>query len=1208
MAEQSAESGELQAELIRLRQHVADLEQVIVRLRQRETTYRSLYMAMTEGVALHEIVTDEAGTPIDYRIIEVNPAYEAITGISRIVALDKLASEIYRMDEPPFLDIYAHVAATGEPASFETTVEPFERVFYIMAISPAPGQFAVVFSEITEQERAATRLRQSEARYREITELISDAVYSVRAEPDGSLTSEWGAENLVKLTGYPAEQNYPDMWPKRVHPDDMPIMERRLRRFYANQVSIDEYRVITRSGEVRWLRDHGKPVADAETGRLVRFYGAAQDITEQKQAEEQLRQQQLLFQAFLDHAPMLVYTRDLAGRFLLINQAYQALLGLSAEQIIGHTATEVLSAESAANAVAQDQAVLESGGPIVREFSDHTTGDERFYLGHKFPLYDQQGNICAIGGISTDITDYRRATEALRNQQRVMQAFLDYSPTIIAAKDAQGRYAWANQRYCGRVLRCSTEDVIGKTPYDFYEPEVADIMVAQDQLVLQSRESQQNEDIIPHDDGPHTYLTIKFPLYDKDGNLSGIGAIGTDITERKHAQQELDTFKALVEHAMDGIVLMNIDGTIHYANAAAARIMRVPRDEVIGFNGFQIDAHENQRLMHEEILPALHRQRYWQGEAWAQRPDGTLWWGQSSIVMVGSRDSAYYYAASIFRDATEQRQLEEQLELTRFALDYAPDGVAFLNDKGRYLYVNNAVCQSRGYTRDELLTMHITDLEPEMTPEQWRTIWDNLQQQGAMRFEDVHQHKDGSRYPVEIASNYLEFRGTAYICSFARDISERKAYQEQIERLAFTDPLTGLANRRRLYEMGNAALGAGAPGSVALLYLDLDRFKAFNDTLGHDAGDHLLTQVTQRLQQGISQTGLLARIGGDEFAVLLTHTDTDTVTALAYTLLELLRQPFELVGHRVHLSGSIGIAFGPVAGQPFSTLLTRADIAMYRAKRTSSGVQIYDPLTNEFSSEQVQFEAEFRQAIINNELTLYYQPIFDLRTRRLFAVEALVRWPHPTRGLLMPGAFLPLAEEAGLLPALDNWVLRAALAQVREWEAAGRPRSITVNLSAPTVQQAALVEQVADLLEEAGVSAARLAVEITEHTALRDLSLTCQVLSGLQALGVRIALDDFGTGYASLTHLRELPVDMLKIERAFASGIGNNSKDEAVLRAILALGEGLELVVVAEGVEDAAQLAWLRDVGYSHIQGYLLGRPVPPEHVTTLMLRHLSSR
>jgi diguanylate cyclase (GGDEF)-like protein/PAS domain S-box-containing protein len=1170
--------------------------------------YRSLYMAMTEGVALHEIITDAAGTPIDYRIVEVNPAYESITGIARTDALDALASVLYQTGEPPFLAIYAHVAASGEPASFEATFEPFERVFHVVVISPAPGQFATVFTDITGQEQAAERLRQSEARYREITALISDAVYSVRAEPDGHFTSEWGAETLVKLTGYPADQNYPNVWHKLFHPDDKPIMEQRVQRFYANQESIDEYRIITHSGEVRWLRDHGQPVVDPETGRLVRVYGAATDITEQKQAEEQLRQQQALFQAFLDHSPMLVYTRDLEGRFLMINRAYQELLGHSADQIIGHSSTEVLSAESAANAIEQDRAVLDSGSAIVREFSDHTTGDERFYLSHKFPLYDEKGNIYAVGGISTDITDYRRATEALRNQQRVMQAFIDYSPTIIAAKDAQGRYVWANQRYGANVLHCTPEELIGKTPYDFYVPEIADIMAAQDQRVMQSGQPQQNEDIIPHEDGPHTYLTIKFPLYDSDGNLSGIGAIGTDITERKQAQRDLDTFKALVEHAMDGIVLMNPDGTIHYANAAAARIMHMTREELIGFNGFQIDANNDQRLLHEEILPALHKQRYWQGESWAQRPDGTLWWSQSSIVMVGSRDSAYYYAASIFRDDTEQRHMEEQLELARFALDYAPDGVSFLDYEGRYIYANHALCRAHGYTRDEMLSMRLCDVTPDINREQWHQFWENLKQRGSDLFEGMHARRDGTHYPVEISSNYLEFRGAAYVCSFARDISERKAYQEQIERLAFSDPLTGLANRRRLYEMGEAALSAGAPGSVALLYLDLDRFKAFNDTLGHDAGDLLLTQVTQRLQQGLQATDLLARIGGDEFAVLLTHTDTDAVTALAYALLELLRQPFDLTGHRVHLSGSIGIAFGPVAGQPFSALLTRADIAMYRAKRTSNGVQIYDPLTNEFSSEQVQFESEFHQAIANNGLSLHYQPIFDLRTRRLFAVEALVRWPHPTRGLLMPGAFLPLAEEAGLLQALDDWVLRAVLAQAREWEAAGRPRSITVNLSAPTVQQVALVDRVATLLEEANVPAERLIVEITEHTALRDLSLTYQVLSSLQTLGVRIALDDFGTGYASLTHLRELPVDILKIERAFSSGIGNNAKDEAVLRAMLALSEGLDMIVVAEGVEDEVQLAWLRDVGYRHIQGYLLGRPVSPEQLSTLSLRNLSSR
>jgi diguanylate cyclase (GGDEF)-like protein/PAS domain S-box-containing protein len=1205
MAEQDAAVEALQAELARLRQYINDLEHVVVKLQQRETIYHLLYTAMTEGVAIHEIVTDAAGNPIDYRILDVNPAFETITGISRVAAVGQLASALYLTDEPPFLTTYAQVAASGEPTTFEATVaisaEPQGRTFRIVAISPAPGQFAIVFRDITEQQRAAARLRQSEARYREITELISDAVYSARFEPDGSIVSEWGAETLVKITGYPIARNFPDIWYKLIHPDENDVMQRRLERFYANQPSIDEYRIITQRGEVRWLHDHGRPVFDPTTGRLLRVYGAITDITEQKQAEERLQQQQLLFQSFLDHSPMMVYARDREGRFLMVNHAYELLLGLPADQIIGYTADEVLSAETAALAFEQDYAVLASGAPIVREFNDRTSGAERTYLTTKFPITNDQGIISAVGGISTDITDYRYATRALHEQQRVMQAFLDYSPTIIAAKDAQGRYAWTNKRYSSMVLHRTQEEIIGKTPYDIFPDELADIMVEQDNLVLQTGQAQQNEDIIPHEDGPHIYLTIKFPLYDTDGNLSGIGAIGTDMTERQRAQQELDMFKALVEYAMDGIVLMNTDGTIHYANAAAARIMRVSREELVGFNGFQIDSYNQQRLLQEEILPALRSRRYWQGDAWAQRPDGSFWWSQSSIVMVGSRDSDYYYAASIFRDATEQRQMEEQLQLTRFALDNALDGVAFLDQESRYLYVNHAACRARGYTHDELLAMRLIDVEPDLTLAWWRQIWEHLQQQGSTRFETIHHRKDGSSYPVEIASNYLEFRGKAYICSLVRDISERTAYQEQIERLAFTDPLTGLANRRRLYEVGEAALTTGLPGSVALLYLDLDRFKAFNDTLGHDAGDQLLLQVTQRLQIGIGAAGLLARIGGDEFAVLLAHTDTEVVTALAHTLLELLHQPFDITDYRVHLSGSIGIAFGPVAGQSFSALLTRADIAMYRAKRTSSGMQIYDPLTNELSTEQVQFESELRQALEGDGLALHYQPIFDLATRRLFAVEALVRWPHPTRGLLMPGAFLPLAEEAGLLRVLDDWVLRAALAQMAAWQAAGEPRSITINLSAPSVQQVALVDRVAHLLAEAGVPAERLIVEITEHVALRDLSLTYQVLTGLQALGVQIALDDFGTGYAALTHLRELPIDILKIERAFASGIGDNAKDEAVLRAVMALGEGLEMIVVAEGVETEDQLRWLREVGYRHVQGYLLGRPAPPEQIHTIV-------
>jgi diguanylate cyclase (GGDEF)-like protein/PAS domain S-box-containing protein len=599
----------------------------------------------------------------------------------------------------------------------------------------------------------------------------------------------------------------------------------------------------------------------------------------------------------------------------------------------------------------------------------------------------------------------------------------------------------------------------------------------------------------------------------------------------------------------------------------------------------------------DEIIPALRTYDNWQGETWTQRLDGTYWLSFSSIIALRDEHGEVCHIATIFRDVTEQRNTEEQLQLTRFALDHAPDGVAFLNSEGQHLYANHMLCHKLGYEQDELMKLRVMDIDPALSLLMWQYMWESVKHHGANVFEGMHYCKDGTNFPVEIAFAYLEFRGSAYLCSFARDISERKAYEQQITRLAFVDPLTGLANRRRLYDAGDKAVAeARTPGSVALLYLDLDRFKAFNDTLGHDAGDELLVQVTERLQQGSRSIGMLSRIGGDEFAVLLTNTNTEQALDYARHILNQLHQPFELRGHQVYLGGSIGIAFGPLVGQPFSVLLTHADIAMYSAKRSGTGVQVYDPAISPLSPEWLQLEADLRHALQHNGLMLHYQPIMDIKLQRLLAVEALVRWPHPQRGMLSPGIFLPLAEEVGMLATLDAWVLRAALSQVAAWQALGQSITVTVNLTAPSLQKADLVEHVGYLLDLLNVPAERLVIELTEHTALRDLSLTDQVMRGLQALGVRIALDDFGTGYASLTHLRDLPIDMLKVERAFAAGIGSNTKDEAVLRAVLALGHGLEMTVIAEGIEETVQLGWLRDAGCRHVQGFLLGRPVPPEH------------
>jgi diguanylate cyclase (GGDEF)-like protein/PAS domain S-box-containing protein len=436
----------------------------------------------------------------------------------------------------------------------------------------------------------------------------------------------------------------------------------------------------------------------------------------------------------------------------------------------------------------------------------------------------------------------------------------------------------------------------------------------------------------------------------------------------------------------------------------------------------------------------------------------------------------------------------------------------------------------------------------------------------------------------------------------AKDITERKLHEAEIEHMAFTDALTGLANRHRLYHMGDVTLAAAREQQhdVGLIYLDLNRFKAVNDTLGHDAGDDLLILVAARLRACVRSEDLLARLGGDEFAVLIPHADAAQAVTVARRILEHLRQPVELRGQLIYLDGSIGIAVSSEELEPFSDLLTHADIAMYRAKSTGGGVQVYDPALTPILRDQLQLETELRQAIATDGLMLHYQPILDLACNEMVGVEALVRWPHPTRGMLLPGSFLPLAEEAGLIEALDHWVLQSGLQQAAAWDAAQQPLDVSLNLSAQSLQNPALVDTIRRLLHTSGATAHRIIIEITEHTALSDMATTQQVLTGLRDLGLRIALDDFGSGYASLTSLQQLPVDVLKVDRMFTAGVGQKPRDESVVQAMLTLGRGLNLSVVVEGVEELEQCDWLRQVACPLVQGYLIGRPASAASISPL--------
>jgi len=427
----------------------------------------------------------------------------------------------------------------------------------------------------------------------------------------------------------------------------------------------------------------------------------------------------------------------------------------------------------------------------------------------------------------------------------------------------------------------------------------------------------------------------------------------------------------------------------------------------------------------------------------------------------------------------------------------------------------------------------------------------------------------------------------------AQAVQAADALQHQV----LHDALTGLPNRTLLHDRlaHTLRLVERDASSLALLLLDLDRFKEVNDTLGHQAGDALLRQVAARMRDAVRASDTVARLGGDEFAVLLPGAERDGAVHAAQTLLAALVAPMTVEGQTVHVGASIGIAVTPTHGHEAVVLLRHADVAMYIAKRGGSGYAVYDPRHDGYSTGRLMREAELRQALATHELVLHYQPLVDLRTGQTTGVEALVRWTHPTHGLLAPAAFIPLAEQTGLIVPLTRWVLEQVVAQQAAWARAGRPLAVAVNLSVRTLHDERLPETLAWLLRQSAIAPEQVTLEITESVLMADPAQARAVLTRLSALGVRVAIDDFGTGYSSLAYLKQLPVDAVKIDKSFVQSMGATeaTKDTAIVRSIIELGHNLGLMVVAEGIEDRETWAHVRALGGDVAQGYYMSRPLP---------------
>ena len=962
----------------------------------------------------------------------------------------------------------------------------------------------------------------------------------------------------------------------------------------------------------RWFSMLVLPLQDLRGGVVV----SHENITERKLADKKLAESESIMATVLENVSAYIFLKDTEGRYTYVNKHCLELWDLPIEKVIGATNEDLFDPQFAATVRETDRRVLVNGESIAQEETGTAlkTGKTASYWAVKIPLRNADGSIYGLCGISTDITDRKQTEVKLRDEQKRITAILETVGDPIFVKNNDHRIILANRAFFD-MFGLDENAVIGNTLAENIPVDEMNHFIKVDRRVLDTGIPEQCEETLTVRGTTLTILTKKTRLISDSGEKFLVGAIH-DITERVKMEQALlateKEFRLLAESMPQIVWITRADGESIYLNQQWVDYTGLSLEESYGHNWRNALHPDDRQRAWDAWQIAIKNKSSYSFECQIRRADGVYrWWLDRGVPVCDETGKVYKWFGTC-TDIHELKESEKSLRIAAIAFE-SQEAMIITDAMQTILKVNQAFTRITGYSAEDAVGNTPAMLKSGKQDKQfYDTMWEALNRDKLWAGEIWNQRKNGELYPEWLSiSAVTDANGQVsnYIGVFT-DITASKKLEETILHLAFYDPLTHLPNRRLMRDRLKQALISRKLKSRygAIFFIDLNDFKTLNDTKGYDSGDLLLIEISRLLQAAVHEDDTVARTGGNEFVVLVDALDTSTELAatqaetIAKRILTAISQPFNLRGYEYRCSASIGIALFHSHTISVDELVKQADMAMHQAKKIGkNSICFFDPVIQEALEFRVQLEFWMHKAL-NEQYELYYQLQVDDKGKTTGA-EALIRWNHPEQGIISPADFIPLAEETGLILPIGQWVLETACMQLKAWEHNQTTQHLVlaVNVSAKQFTQKDFVKQVLATLEKTGANPNKLKLELTESMLVTNIEDIIAKMNNLRIKGVKFSLDDFGTGFSSLSYLKRLPLDQLKIDQSFVHDALTDLNDAAIINAVIALGQSLGMEVIAEGVETQGQRNFLEVQGCTHYQGYFFSKPLPVKEFEQLL-------